>query len=284
MTRAMATDRASHDGETFVLRNWPAHAPTRTAVIIHHGLGEHGGRYASFAHHLDTLPAHLWTFDARGHGETTGKRGDAAGIEQFAADLEALLPKLIAGAGADKVILVGHSLGAVIVSWYLTTRKPHDAITAVCLSAPPVKIARTLAVRVKTVVGRTLSRVAPTLTLANGIPASGISSDPAEVARYTGDPLVHDRLSVRLGLSLLDDPPKIVGRAGGVTLPALLWHGLDDPIVDVAGTRELFDGLGSRDKTLLELPGYRHESHHERPDLAASLFGRIRGWLDARIG
>jgi alpha-beta hydrolase superfamily lysophospholipase len=88
---------------------------------------------------------------------------------------------------------------------------------------------------------------------------------------------------VQLGLSILDDAPRIVDAAGAVKVPTMLWHGLDDPIVDVRGTRALFEALGTEDKLLVELPGYRHESHHERPEMAAALFARMRGWLEPRL-
>lgn len=275
-----------HDGETFRLRGWASPTPTRTVIVIHHGLGEHGGRYESFVRHLDDVPAHIWTYDLRGHGESTGKRGDAAGIEQLAADFEALLPVLIAKAGlaADgRVLLFAHSLGAVAVAWYLTTRTPHPAIAAFTLSAPPIRIPQSVTIQVKRVFARMMVRVAPHLTLSNEIDPDVISSDPAEVARYRDDKLNHDRLSVQLGMSLLDDPPKIVERAARITLPALFWHGVDDRLVDIQGSRDLFQAVGSSDKALIELAGYRHESHHERPALATELFRRYRTWLGPRI-
>jgi lysophospholipase len=275
-----------HGGETFRLRGWASPTPTRTAIVIHHGHGEHGGRYESFVRHLHDLPAHLWTYDLRGHGETTGKRGDAAGIEELAADLEALLPVLMsrAGLGDDgRILLFGHSLGAVAVAWYLTTRTPHPAIAAVALSASPVRISQSWTIRMKAAFVRWMIRVAPTLTLGTSIDPTVISSDPAEVARYRDDPLVHDRMSVRLGVSLLTDPPRIVERASRITLPTLMWHGADDRLVDIQGSRDLFAALGSTDKALIELPGYRHESHHERADLATELFRRYRTWLGPRI-
>lgn len=279
---------ASHDydGQTFRLRGWASPVPTRTILVVHHGLGEHGGRYTSLARHLADLPAHIWTFDARGHGESTGIRGDAGGLEELASDFEALLPVLVAkaGLGSDaRILLYGHSLGAASLGWYLTTRTPHPAIAAVTLSAPPLRIPKNLSMRLKSVFAHAIVRVAPRLTLGNEIDPDVISSDPAEVTRYREDPLNHGRLSVRLGVSLLDDAPKIVARAGRITLPVLLWHGLDDRLVDIGGSRDLFAALGSEDKVLIELPAHRHESHHERPELATELFRRYRTWLAPRI-
>ncbi|MEZ4236829.1 MAG: alpha/beta hydrolase [Myxococcota bacterium] len=287
MNRTEQRHALQRDGETLVLRAWPRPdgADADTAIVFQHGLGEHGGRYATFVEHLDDLPVHFWAYDCRGHGESTGKRGHApGGIPQLADDLRAVLSEVEARAGVSRIVLVGHSLGAVIAGWALTCGgPPPPSVVAVGLSAPPVKIATSLSVRLKTLLGRSLTRVAPALTLPSGIAPEGISSDPHEVARYVEDPLVHDRLSVRLGLSLLDDPPKIVAAAPALTLPVLLWHGTDDPIVDIAGSRELYAALGSEDKALWELSGYRHESHHERPDRVASLFERLRAWLQPHL-
>ncbi|MEQ1570108.1 MAG: lysophospholipase [Myxococcota bacterium] len=281
--RDQVTSTHAHSGETFHLCGWPSPVPTDTVLVVHHGLGEHSGRYDTLARQLETLPAHIWSFDLRGHGRSTGKRGHADGLEQLADDFTALIPVLMERAGASKLVIYGHSLGAAAVGWTLTTRPAPPALTALMLSAPPVFIAKNLGMRVKAIAGRVLVKLSPSLTLGNEIPLTAISSDPSEVERYRTDPRVHDKLSVRLGLSLLDDAPKIVERAARITAPTLLWHGTDDPIIDIRGTRALFAGLGSSDKALFELAGYRHEAHHERPDLAAKLFERVRAWLEPRV-
>jgi acylglycerol lipase len=288
MMREMTTDRHALGGQTFLLRGWPSKTKSRTLLAIHHGLGEHSGRYESFARHLVDLPVHLWSYDLRGHGESTGKRGHADGLPQLADDFEALLPVMMERAQADQVIVLGHSLGAAAMGWYLTSRTAAGRalpghVAAAVLSAPAVKVPNTLGVRARKLAGRALSRVAPSLTLPSGLDSEYISSDPSEVARYRQDPLIHDRLSVRLGLSILDHGPQIVQRAGQVQISLLMWHGLEDGIVDVAGSRELFAAWGATDKAFVELPGYRHESHHEKPNRTAHLFERIRAWLQPRV-
>lgn len=284
--REMRTEMFSAGGDAWLLRGWPSPVETDALIVIHHGLGEHSGRYNTFARHLADIPAHIWSYDARGHGQSSGKRGHADGLQQLADDLEALLPALVERAGAKRLFLLGHSMGAAAIGWYLTSRglaNIHPAIRAIALSAPPLVIPPTLDVRVKTAAARLLVRLAPRLTLSSGLDPNGISSDPSEVARYTSDPFNHDRLSIRLGLSLIDDAPKIAPLARELSLPLLAWHGTDDPIADVQGSRALFAAWGGTDKLLIELPGYLHESHHERPDRTEHLFERIRSWLMPRL-
>jgi alpha-beta hydrolase superfamily lysophospholipase len=283
MSRHPVKHTLSHDGLAFVVRGWPGPAPSRTALVIHHGHGEHGGRYDPFARRLEGLPLDVWAFDLRGHGETGGPRGHALGVGQLAADFHALLPRIRELAGAERVIVLGHSLGAATVAAWACDHPSPPEVRALMLSAAPLHIPRTFSVRAKELLARGLARAAPGFTLGTALPATGISSDPAEVRRYESDPLVHDRISAALGLSLLREAPRVVERLGSVRLPALVWHGSDDPIASIQGSRDLFAALGSSDKTFHELPGYRHEAHHETPERVDRLFELLTAWLEPHL-
>lgn len=270
-------------GDRFRLQGWPSPIDTDRLLLVHHGLGEHGGRYATFAQQLADVPIHLWTYDARGHGASSGKPGHAEGLDELAGDLQRLLPELLDRSGASRIVLCGHSMGAAAVGIYLTTRPVHEAIEEVWLSATPVHAdLSSPSMRIKASAARVLNRLTPRLTLASGLAATGISSLPSEIERYQRDPRIHDRLSARLGLSLLRDAPRLLESAPRITLPARLWHGADDPIAIAEGSRELFARLGSEDKELEIFEDARHEVHHERPEIVASLFQTLRGWLQQR--
>lgn len=263
-------------GEAFHVVGWPGRGDT--AVLVHHGLGEHIGRYQTLADRLD-LP--IWGYDARGHGHSEGPRGDADGLGQLAEDLETLIPVLLEASGCEHAVLLGHSMGAAATLWYLATRRRHPAIRAALVSAPPVLVGRSLEMRVKAAAARVVRKVAPRLTLSNALPLEGISSVPEEVRRYQDDPLVHDRVSARLGWSLLHDAPTLVDRAAHIDLPILLWHGADDPIALVGGSRLLAERLPN--VRYQEIPRARHEVHHEQAPIVDALLQQITAFLsDAR--
>ncbi len=283
MSRTPVTTTLTHDGLSFVVRGWPGAPRHRTALVVHHGHGEHGQRYETFAKGLAHLPLDVWTFDLRGHGETGGRRGHALGLQQLASDFQALLPRNRELSGAERVIVLGHSLGAATVALWATTYPPPPEVAALMLSAAPLHIPRTPSVRVKAALARLLARIRPSFTLGTGLPPEGISSDPAEIRRYAQDPLVHDRISAALGLSLLRDAPAIPSRAASIRLPTLVWHGAEDPIAGVQGSRDLFAALGATEKAYHELPGHRHESHHETPERAERLFRTLSDWLEPHL-
>ena len=74
----MATLRIA-DGICLNLRTWPGPVgPARGSVLVVHGLGEHGGRYAHVAARLAGQGWAVAGYDQRGHGLSTGPRGGLA--------------------------------------------------------------------------------------------------------------------------------------------------------------------------------------------------------------
>jgi len=277
--RPEATRFTASDGETFRVLAW-AGAPELPVVLVQHGLGEHGGRYQALADGL-VGRARVVAFDSRGHGQSAGVLGDAAGVEQLADDLTQVLGYVTEHLGVDHVVLYAHSMGGAVLSHLLTRGDAPSAVRGAVVSAPAVAVSGTFTMKIKVWVGKLLVRVAPELVIGNSLPLAGISSDPVEVRRYQDDPLVHDRVSLRLGNSIIDLGPSIRAAAGRATVPALFLHGSDDPIIPVEGTRELFDGWGHALKRLVVVAGGRHELHHEVPAIREQLFHHVGSFLDA---
>ena len=271
-------------GETFRRICWAAPEGADTLVVFVHGLGEHAGRYDRYVAHLLPLGAHIWGYDHRGHGESDGKRGDAEGLDQLAADLVEITAALRAETGSSKVVFVGHSMGSAVLGWQLTQREAPEGTVAVVMHAPPLKVSKTPMMHVKIGAGRLLNKIVPSLLMSNELDPRHISSVPEEVQRYLDDPLVHDRLSVRLGLGIIRGGEAILSGAARFAVPLLLVQGVEDGIASVSGSREFLAGVGSADKRMIELPGLRHETHHEAPDRVRELLGDVKQWIAERIG
>jgi pimeloyl-ACP methyl ester carboxylesterase len=98
--------------------------------------------------------------------------------------------------------------------------------------------------------------------MANGLDRDGLSRDPQVVAAYSADPLVHDRISARLGMDLLQTGQWALEHAAGFPLPLLLMHGSADRITSAAASQE-FASRVSSDCTLKLWEGLYHETHPE---------------------
>ncbi len=270
-------------GESFRVLVWPSLSPSssprKTLLFIHHGHGEHAGRYASIARALADVPVEIRAFDCRGHGMTDGARGNADSVDHLAADLDAILPAMKEQSGADQVILFGHSMGGGVVARWITTRAAPAWLKGVVLSAPLLRAHMNAVQKAKLAVGRALAKVAPAFTMGTGLPASAISTVPEEVRRYKSDPLVHDRVNAALGVDWFVSGAASIESAPSVAVPILGYHGTADTAVDPAGTRAFFDRVGSQDKAYHELQGVRHEPHHAAPADAAKAFALLKDFV-----
>jgi acylglycerol lipase len=128
----------------------------------------------------------------------------------------------------------------------------------------------------KLTLGRASSAIVPTLTLGNEVDAALISRDPAVVAAYRTDPLVHDRISSRLFTEWAAASQSALGRAGELEAPLLVIVSEDDRIIDREGALEFARRAGAGAK-VLSYPGRYHEPFN---DLGSEeVFADLAAWL-----
>lgn len=266
-------------GESFRVLTWPSAQPSKTLVLIHHGHGEHAGRYGAIANALADVPVELRAFDVRGHGMSDGARGNADSVEQLARDFEDVLQAMKQESGAERVIVYGHSMGGGVVARWLTTRPHASWLAGAVLSSTLLRAHMNTVQKAKLAVGRVLSRVAPSFTMGTGLPADVISTVAEEVRRYKADPLVHDKVNAALGVDWFDSGEQAIRDAARCTTPLLAYHGAADPQVDPSGTRDFHARAGSTEKAYHELVGVKHEPHHAAPADAAKVFSLLKDFV-----
>jgi alpha-beta hydrolase superfamily lysophospholipase len=131
---------------------------------------------------------------------------------------------------------------------------------------------------------RALAAVASTLLprhlLAPDFDPALLTHDPEAQAAHRDDPLTQSAVTLRLGVELLRARDRVLELAPEITVPTLVLHGELDPIAEAAGSRRLFDLLGSRDKELRTYPRSRHELHNELPDRRNAMLADLLWWLD----
>jgi alpha-beta hydrolase superfamily lysophospholipase len=234
---AMGQTFRTRDGLALARRDWPS-ADARGTIVIVHGLGEHSGRYSHVAARLNASGWSVVGYDQRGHGESPGERGRIAADDDLLADLGAVVDAVRAET-SGALVLLGHSLGGLVVARFVAAalESPRPAwqrdVDALVLSSPALDIGMTGARRAVLV---TLEKVTPNLGIGNGLDATGISRDPAVVAAYRADPLVHDRIAPRLVRFLADAGPAVRALAPRWQVPTLLLYAGSDRLVVPAGS------------------------------------------------
>jgi alpha-beta hydrolase superfamily lysophospholipase len=124
----------------------------------------------------------------------------------------------------------------------------------------------------------TLPRVAPNLTVSNGLDPQFISRDAAVVAAYQADPRVHDRISTRLARFIADAGPSVIAHAPEWSVPTLLMYAGCDRLVDPAGSRAFAESAPPAMVSNVCFEQHYHEIFNE-PD-CEPVFEALVKWLD----
>lgn len=241
------------------------------SIVIMHGLGDHSGRYFRLSQFLNDCGLSVRCYDHRGHGRSGGKRGDVIYGDPMLQDAEIVIDDF--AAGFDRApFLLGHSMGGLFAARFALERRSR--LRGLVLSSPA------LAVNLSGFEQRLMALMqvlAPSLGLPNGLPLTYLSRDPAVVAAYKADPLVHGRISTRLVRSMLDSVDYCHAQAPTLALPTLMLVAGDDRLVDAAGSRRFHAATPEGMARLHVYDGFYHEVFNE-PDAARPL-ADLKDWL-----
>lgn len=258
----------------------PKSGKTNKLLVVHHGFGEHGGRYENLVSTLDGSGFTICLPDARGHGKSGGKKGHVPNFEVFAEDLDRLVDHVLAEHGGSKIYLLGHSMGSLISVTYAKKASRHQKLVALVSSGIPLKVKTDFVMDVKKVFSGFLSSVTPSLVIPAGLDVNMLSHDKAVVEAYTKDPLVHGDVSAYLGDFMLNAEKNVLPGVENITVPVLIFHGEEDMIALKEGSEIFYDHIGSKDKTLKIFPGLYHETMNEVSGRKEEVLNLAKDWLD----
>jgi alpha-beta hydrolase superfamily lysophospholipase len=268
------------DGDNLAVQDWPLPEDDRPRglVVIVHGLGEHAGRYDHVARRLNGWGFAVRSYDQYGHGESDGVRGALPRKHRLLDDLADIVESSRARVPGVPLIVLGHSMGGLVASRF--TARGVLPVDGLVLTSPA------LATRMNALQKLLLAvvpRVAPNFTVGNGLNPDFVSHDPRVVAAYRADPLVHDRISGRMGQFIAEGGAKVVAQAPSWKVPTLLMYAGADRLVDPAGSRA-FAAAAPKDVVSAHcFDDLYHEILNEPAAMAEPVFATLRQWLDARF-
>ncbi len=282
----------ARDGENLALYEWPLDdwasdmgadaPPPRAVVLMVHGLGEHAGRYMHVAQQLLDWGFAVRAYDQRGHGESGGARGALPNETALLDDLAELVDDTRWHCRHLPLILLGHSLGGLVVSRFVALNmRPVEGLV---MSSPALDAGLNGWQKLLLAV---MPALAPNLSVGNGLDARYLSHDPKVVQHYLADRRVHDKISPRLGRFIADAGPATVAAAARWRTPTLLMYAGADRLVNPAGSRAFAQQAASSAEakpgivTVKCFDGLYHEIFNETD--ATPVFDTLKAWLDSRF-
>lgn len=297
------------DGRFVHVHRWLPQGSCRAALLIAHGMAEHGARYGRFAAALNAAGWAVYALDWPGHGRSVrspDELGHFADRDGWRYALEALheVRQRVAQEQAGKpLFLFGHSMGSFLSQHYIVEQ--GAGLAGVILSGssgtlgPLRPIGLTLLRIEAALLGvRHRSALAEALTFKafnakfkpNQTSADWLSRDLGEARKYAGDPWCGFRCSASLWAGLLAAGAHL-GEAQRLAriskeLPILLVNGSEDQASFGAKGPELlrraYQSAGIKDVTMRVYEGARHELLNEIAECRERVTAELLEWLRQR--
>lgn len=255
-------------------RHKPQSAPAACVVLVH-GLGEHNGRYEALGSWLAARGYAVHAVDCLGHGHSPGRRAHVARFDAFTDDLERFRQLVAQEHPGLPQVLLGHSMGGLIVLRALLRYRP--AVAAAVTSGAALDLTPAIPPLLQ-LGARVMRRALPRMAVGNQIDPESLSRDPDVVRRYLQDPFVYQKITYSLAAELSEASRDTLGRGDEIDVPLLMLHGGDDRICAPAGSERFMAGVVSASSKLEVYPGLRHEIFNE-PE-GEQVFRDMLEWLN----
>jgi alpha-beta hydrolase superfamily lysophospholipase len=269
----------ANDGDNVMIQDWPLEpgVALRGVVIVVHGLGEHAGRYDHVARQLNDWGFAVRGYDQCGHGESGGPRGSLPSDTRLLDDLADIVDSTrLRMSKKTPLILLGHSMGGLVVGRFVSLAiRPVEALI---MSSPALDPGLS---RFQKFLVSVLPKIAPNLRVGNGVKPQFISHNPAVVAAYRADPLVHDRISARLAHFIAEASEQTVAMASHWKVPTLLMYAGDDRLLNPQGSRTFAAHAPKNVVNAVCFDDLYHEIFNELD--AAPVYATLKQWLDQRF-
>jgi acylglycerol lipase len=265
----------SSNGINLFTKNYLVNNPKANAFIVQ-GLHEHCLRYAHVAATLNKLGISVYTFDLRGHGQSSGTKVNVKSIDEYRDDVLAVVQTI---PNNLPLFIIGHSMGGLVVTDFLLSAK-REQITGAILSGPALEIGEGLSPILIKLAG-IIGSIAPNLGTQK-LDINFLTRDQAEVEKASKDPLIYmGGTKAGLGKAVISRINELKPKFKNFDYPVLIMHGGADKLTNINGSKELYKNAKSADKTIKIWDGAYHEIFNEiNKDEVLSFMG---SWIEKRL-
>lgn len=264
----------SFDNTSLFVQSWSPKKEAKAILILVHGIGEHSSRYQHWAQQFVDSGFVVLTFDQRGHGLSSGKRGVISSYDDFMSDIDQILLEARQKFPSLPQFLYGHSMGGGEVLNHLIR---ENANYIGVISTSPWIISQASPPKIIIPIIRFFNYLIPKLSIKTKFDSGLLSHNKEISSRYDKDELVHNKVSFRLFVSAYDAGYQVLNFNHKINKPLLLLHGSDDEITDSQAS-EYFASKNKENCTFKMWKGGFHELHNET--FSIEVFYYICKWMN----
>jgi alpha-beta hydrolase superfamily lysophospholipase/SAM-dependent methyltransferase len=248
------------DGLSLHYKAWNVQGATRALVLLHRG-HEHADRWDTVIPSLTMPDTAIYAWEARGHGQSPGRRGHAAGFMEYVRDLDTFFHHLqkTHGLVPERTVVVAHSVGGVVAAAWVHDFAPR--IAGLVLATPALEVNLIVPGALTSI--RVMQKLKPAATIKSYVRGSWLTRDLSAAAVYDADKLISKDISAKILVDLFDTAQRVISDAEVMDRPLLLFSAGADKVVKKQAIDALYTNYGCEQKTHLTLKGARHAIFHD---------------------
>lgn len=258
------------DGLQLHYKTWNVAGATKALVLLHRG-HEHADRWDTVVPKLAVPDTAIYAWEARGHGQSPGRRGHAAGFMEYVRDLDTFFHHLqkTHGLVPERTVLVAHSVGGVVGAAWVHDFAPR--IAGLVLATPALEVNLIVPGALKGI--RLMQKVKADATIKSYVRGSWLTRDAGAAKVYDADTLISKDISAKILVDLFDTAKRVISDAEVMDRPLLMFSAGADKVVKREAADRLYENYGSDQKTHLTLKGARHAIFHDtcRDEVCAAI-------------
>jgi alpha-beta hydrolase superfamily lysophospholipase len=248
------------DGLALHYKTWNVQGASKALVLLHRG-HEHSDRWDTVVPSLAMPDTAIYAWEARGHGQSPGRRGHAAGFMEYVRDLDTFFHHLqkTHGLVPQRTVVVAHSVGAVIAATWVHDFAPR--IAGLVLATPALEVNLIVPGALTSI--RAMQKLKSDATIKSYVRGSWLTRDLSAAATYDADKTISKDISAKILVDLFDSAQRVISDAEVMDRPLLLFSAGADKVVKKHAIDALYTNYGCEQKTHLTLKGARHAIFHD---------------------
>ncbi len=249
------------DGAAIRYKSWTPEGGAKRALVLLHRGHEHADRWDPVVPGLAMPETAIFAWDARGHGASEGKRGHASCFMQYVRDLAEFFAHIAKEHGftEDRIVLVAHSVGAVIAATWVHDYAPQ--LAGLVLATPAFDVNLIVPGALTSI--RLMLKVKPDAIIKSYVRGEWLTRDAAAAAEYDADAKISKDISARILVDLFDTSQRVIADAVVMDRPLLFFSATADRVVTRDSLNHFFTNYGASEKEHITLHDARHAIFHD---------------------
>lgn len=258
MTEQQKFFKTADDTELFYRYRPAKDGSNDKAIVLFHRGHEHSGRMMFVADELGFDDFAYFAWDARGHGNSPGERGDSPSFGTSVSDIQAFMQHIEQEyqIPPENICVIAQSVGAVLVSTWLHDYAPK--IRCAVLASPAFKVKLYVPFARQ---GLALwFKVKGNFFVNSYVKAHYLTHNKARQESFNQDSLITRAISARILLGLYEAAERVVADVQAITTPIQLFISGADWVVHHKPQHDFYNHLGSHIKERHVMPGFYHDT------------------------